>query len=503
MTHAATASYANERPAPAGDQAQPWQVMPANWDTLVYVPSIALGPLTRRHLVGLDYFQERNYYLAAGVSEPDTRIIFVLSRAMQDELLNAHLDLLRRTLALSQAALARIHVLKVEQPPDRSLSAALLADKASLERLRTLLGGRRAGFDFWTVGEDEIALAGAFNLPYIGMPPYRAGADSKAAAKRMFRQAGVQTPPDFGVFHDLSSLWQACADGKFSAARTVLLKLNSEEGGNGIARLPLGADLSSVQAMRSAITIDKPYIQLAQFEEQMALQGALVETFLDDNVVASPSVKMLIDEDGEVSCLATHDQILSNSMYLGCRFPADEAYRSLVSSAGCRIGSQCAQDGWRGIVSVDFLLTGSRANSSGPIEQNLWAIEINARKGATTHPYFWTRTLTGATYDADRGILQANGRETVYRSAEYVATPGLAQLSGSQILDLIRRADLEYDPATRKGVLVHMLSCAQLHRKIGVTAIANTHDEADTYIRRVELALSRHSPDWNPDRPVP
>lgn len=502
MTHAATASYSKEHPSSAGDQAQPWQVMPAAWDTLVYVPSIALGPLTRRHLAGLDYFQERNYYLAAGVREPDTQIIFVLSRAMQDDLLDAHLDLLRRTLALSQASLARIHVLKVEQPPDRSLSAALLADKASLERLRTLLQSRRAGFDFWTVGEDEIALAGAFGLPYIGMPPDRAGADSKATAKRMFRQAGVQTPPDFGVFHDLSSLWRACADGTFSPARTVLLKLNSEEGGNGIARLPLDADLSTAQAMRSAIAIDKPYIQLAEFEEQMALQGALVETFLDDNVIASPSVKMLIDEDGKVSCLATHDQILLNSMYLGCRFPADAAYRSLVSSAGFRIGLQCARDGWRGIVSIDFLLTGSRAGS-GPIEQDLWAIEINARKGATTHPYFWTRTLTGATYDADRGILHANGRETVYRSAEYVASPRLAHLSGSQILELIRRADLEYDPATRKGVLVHMLSCARLHRKIGVTAIANTHEDTDTYIRRVELALGGRSPDWDADRRSP
>jgi hypothetical protein len=98
--------------------------VPAGWDTLIYVPSIALGPLTRRHLIGLDYFQERNYYLAAALKESNAQIIFVLSRAMQDELLDAHLDLLRRALILSPAALTRLHVLKVEQPPELSLSAA-------------------------------------------------------------------------------------------------------------------------------------------------------------------------------------------------------------------------------------------------------------------------------------------------------------------------------------------------------------------------------------------
>jgi len=127
------------------DETRQLRFLPAGWDTLIYVPSIALGPLTRRHLIGLDYFQERNYYLAAALKEPYAQIIFVLSRAMEDELLDAHLDLLRRALMLSRAALARLHVLKVEQPPELSLSAALLADKRGLDRLTSLLDGRRGG----------------------------------------------------------------------------------------------------------------------------------------------------------------------------------------------------------------------------------------------------------------------------------------------------------------------------------------------------------------------
>lgn len=468
------------------DESGQLRFLPAGWDTLIYVPSIALGPLTRRHLTGLDYFQERNYYLAAALKESNAQIIFVLSRAMQDELLDAHLDLLRRALILSPAALARLHVLKVEQPPELSLSAALLADKKSLDRLTALLAGRRGGFDFWTVGEDEIALSRAFDLPYIGMPAECSGADSKADSKRIFKHLGVRTPSDFGVFFDLPSLRKHASAGTFLQAHTLLLKLNNEEGGNGIARLRLDADFPTDDALRQAIVIDKSYITLSEFEEQMAVQGALVETFLTE-IIASPSVKLCIDDEGDVFCLATHDQILHNSMYLGCRFPADPTYRDLVSRTGLFIGRECAREGWRGIVSVDFLWTGSRGDGD---DRKLWAIEINARKGATTHPYFWTRTLTGASYDADRGILEVNGRQTVYRSAEYVTSPHLADISGSQVLRLIRHAGLEYDPDTKQGVLVHMLSCVQRHRKIGVTAIAGNHDDADRYIRDLERIIA-------------
>jgi hypothetical protein len=63
-------------------------------------------------------------------------------------------------------------------------------------------------------------------------------------------------------------------------------------------------------------------------------------------------------------------------------------------------------------------------------------------------------------------------------------------MSGSQVLRLIRRAGLEYDPTTKEGVLVHMLSCVQRHRKIGVTAIAGNHDDTDSYIRDLERIIA-------------
>ncbi|KQV19737.1 hypothetical protein ASC97_29135 [Rhizobium sp. Root1203] len=463
------------------------ELLPRSWDTLIYVPSIALGPLTRRHLTGLDFFQERNYYFIRALSDPAKQIIFVLSEAMQDDLLRAHTDLLLRTHNIPAEALRNLHVVKVHQPAGISLSAAVLNSRQAIEQLRDLVRERTAGFDFWTVGPDEIALANAFSLPHIGMPADLVGADSKAEAKSIFKKVGSRTPQDFGVFFDTDSLFRHLKAGDLPSSGALLLKLNHEEGGNGIARLRTESQFNTVDAVRSAIKVDKPYIVLAEFEEQMRQQGALVETLISENIIASPSAKMWIDDSGEVHCVATHDQILRDSMYLGCRFPADSAYRTRLRETSLIIGRECARRGWRGIVSVDFLVTGNRQNQR---DLKIWAIEINARKAATTHPYFWTKILTGASYNSQTDMLEVDGREVVYQSSEYISSPLLAEMSGSDVLKLIDQARLAYDPKTRSGVIVHMLSCAMTHQKIGVTSISTDHDTAERHIKDVQYLLA-------------
>lgn len=462
-----------------------YQLMPPAWDTLIYVPSIALGPLTRRHLTGLDYFQERNYYYIHALADPTKHVIFILSEQMQDDLLLYHTDILLQVFETPAAALGNLHILKVCQPVDVSLSAAVLADEGVLGRLRSLTKGRKSGFDFWTVGPDEVALANALSLPHVGMPEHLIGADGKADSKRIFKVVGAKTPRDFGVFFDVESLWERLNANDYQLDKTLLLKLNHEEGGNGIARIRIDGRFETADALRAAITIDKPYIRLRDFEEQMALQGVVAELFLV-NIIASPSAKMWIDANGTVSCVATHDQVLRDSMYLGCRFPANPAYRAQVIETATVIARQCSAEGWRGIVSIDFLVTSPSGKGS---DQVLWAIEINARKGATTHPYFWAKTLTEAKCDLERGLLTVDGREVVYQASEYVASPLLAGMTGASVLQTITDAGLSYHADTKEGVIVHMLSCAQIHLKIGVTSIAACHESAERYIREIQSLL--------------
>lgn len=454
-------------------------LIPEDWQFLIYVPSIALGPLTRRHLRGLDNFQERNYYFAAALKDPRKRVVIVLSNEMGEELLNAHLAILSEALSIPRERYENLYILRVEQPSDKSLSRAVLDDDAILNQLRSITHGRVGGLDFWTVGPDEIELAEELRLPHLGMPAAIINADSKTNAKRIFKTAGVPAPNDFGVYRNLGELLSAFSKNQFPAAGTLLLKLNHEEGGNGIARIALNSDVKDLASLRAAIVIDKSYISLSEFEDEMEAQGALAELFLEGNIIASPSAKMWIDDDASVTCLGTHDQILSNSMYLGCRFPADAKYRSELIRRALLIGNVCAADGWRGLVSVDFLAT------EHDLSAELWAIEINARKSATTHPYFWVRTLTGAHYRVELGTLIAGDKPVVYETSEYVFSPSLSEISPREILEMIEHAGLGYTAQSGEGILVHMLSSSRTHNKIGVTAISTQGSKATRYIQDV------------------
>jgi hypothetical protein len=63
-----------------------------------------------------------------------------------------------------------------------------------------------------------------------------------------------------------------------------------------------------------------------------------------------------------------------------------------------------------GRISVDFVAV---RDGSGP--WRLYALEVNLRKGGTTHPYTALRNLVPGTYDALAGTwLAADGRPRAY-----------------------------------------------------------------------------------------
>ena len=125
---------------------------------------------------------------------------------------------------------------------------------------------------------------------------------------------------------------------------------------------------------------------------------------------AVPSVQLRVTPLGEVELLSTHDQLLggpSGQCYLGCRFPADPAYarrdhaqrpRTIGAPAGaaraCSAGSRSTSS---------WSATRTAAGTS-------FAIEINLRKGGTTHPFLTLQFLTDGRYDADDRPVPHPGR---------------------------------------------------------------------------------------------
>ena len=183
---------------------------------------------------------------------------------------------------------------------------------------------------------------------------------------------------------------------------------------------------------------------------------------------------------GGVRVLATHDQVLggdNGQVYLGCRFPADPAYAARPRPARRRRRSRA---GRRAAAPAGPASTSwPPARGSGP--WSVTALEVNLRKGGTTHPFSALRSLVPGRYDAEAGawLADADGSTRAYRSTDNLVDPSLAERSPQSVIDAVRDAGLQFDAGRGTGVVLHMLGCLAVDGRFGATAIGRTPEHAD------------------------
>jgi hypothetical protein len=206
-------------------------------------------------------------------------------------------------------------------------------------------------------------------------------------------------------------------------------------------------------------------------------RGGIVEERIAGDRFTSPSAQVDIRPDGEVVVLATHEQVVggeSGQVYLGCRFPADAEYAPRLAVHAAAIGEQLAQRGALGRFSVDFV-----AAAQGDGEWTVRGLEINLRKGGTTHPYSALRNLVPGRYDTQAGQwIAGDGTTRVYSATDNLVDPAWQGLPPAAVIDAVNRAGLQFDPVAGTGVVLHMLSGLAIDGRFGLTAIAGTADEA-------------------------
>jgi hypothetical protein len=119
-----------------------------------------------------------------------------------------------------------------------------------------------------------------------------------------------------------------------------------------------------------------------------------------------------------------------------------------------------------------------------------YAIEINLRKGGTTAPYLTLEFLTDGHYDADSGIFTTrHGREKHYMANDHVESPAFRAITPDDLFDIMVRHGLHFDHTTQTGVVLHMLSAVTEQGRFGLTAVADSRDEAQELYDRTVATL--------------
>ena len=221
---------------------------------------------------------------------------------------------------------------------------------------------------------------------------------------------------------------------------------------------------------------------------KLAERGGIVEELISGVEVPQPQRAAAGHAPGEVELLSTHDQLLggpSGQSYLGCRFPADFAYARAISADAATIGRRLAREGVLGRFAIDFVVVRDTAGSWTP-----YAIELNLRKGGTTHPFLTLQFLTDGRYDPATALfVTPDGREKHLVATDHLEDPLLRGLRHDDLFDIVARHGLHFDQARQAGVVFHMISCLSEHGRVGLTAVGDTPAQADATYRRAERIL--------------
>ncbi len=133
-----------------------------------------------------------------------------------------------------------------------------------------------------------------------------------------------------------------------------------------------------------------------------------------------------------------------------------------------------------------------------------YAIELNLRKGGTTHPFLTLQFLTDGRYDPVTSLfLTPRDHEKHLVATDHLESDLLRGLVPADLFDIVARHGLQFDQSRQEGVVFHMISSLTEHGRVGLTAVGDTPEEAERRYRQAERVLLEEARLSLVERPLP
>ncbi len=452
--------------------------------TIVVVPSqtIDFDPQGAE----MQAYEERFLFLLLLLRQPHVRIVYITSQTVLPSTIDYYLNLLPD--ADPEEARRRLFLVAPEDRSNRPLVRKILERPRLIAQIRALIPDRNnAHLVPYVTTTLERDLALLLGIPVYGTDPRFVPYGTKSGCRRLFAEEGIQHPAGVENLESLSHALEATMAIRRANPNidSLMLKLNEGISGEGNAVIDLRdlppptapGEREALQARFREMALECPSETYEGFLAKLAARGGVVEERLIGEELRSPSVQLRISPHGEIELLSTHDQVLggpNGQLYLGCCFPADQDYASQITAAAARIGRRLAAEGVIGRLAVDFLVMRNRGGA-----WDAHAIEINLRKGGTTHPYLTLEFLTDGAYDPERAVFETpSGQSKHYVASDHLESALYRALCPRQLEQIAAARGLHYCPRKQTGVVFHMFATLAENGRIGVTAIGNSADEA-------------------------
>ena len=463
--------------------------------SVVIIPSITLDQEILAKISGHVYYEERLLCLLMLLRMPRTHVVYVTSMPVDPVIIDYYLHLLPGI--TRHHALQRLTLLSCYDASSKSLTEKILERPRLIDRIRkSIPHGNVSHMACFNVTKYERTLAVKLEMPIYGCDPELYEQGSKSNSRKIFRQCGLDLPAGFEDLKNEEEIIAGLTDLKLNnpKLRKAVVKMNDGFSGEGNAVFSYeGIDEGSewkqwiTAQIANRLKIVAGDLTYKDFMYKFQSMGGIVEEFVEGEIKTSPSVQCRINPLGDCKVISTHDQLVggeSGQVFIGAHFPADEAYAITIGEQGLKVAQALQEKGVMGRFAVDFISVKEED------EWKHYAIEINLRKGGTTHPYILLQFLTDGDYDYENGMyLTANRQTRYYFCSDNLCSEKYIGITPPDLIDIAMLHHLHYDGTSQEGVMFHLIGALSQYGKLGVVCIGSTPERAKNFYEQTVKVL--------------
>ena len=466
--------------------------------TIVIIPSLTLDSEMLKTVKGVVHYEERLLCLLMLLRMPKTQVIYVTSIPIDNSIIDYYIHLLPGITGYH--ARQRLTMLSCFDASRKPLTEKILDRPRLIKRIRDQIKfPEMAHMTCFNVTDLEKQLALMLDIPLYGCDPRLLYLGTKTGSRRIFKNLGIPVPAGIENLQNENEIAAALLQLKKHnpALQRAVVKMNDGFSGEGNA-IFYYREIDAENENAEYIIRDKmpEYLKAValnvcydEYIRKFKTLGGIAEEFVEGHVKKSPSVQCRINPIGNVDIISTHDQLLggeSEQVFLGSSFPANSEYNKDIAVMGKMIANELKEKGVLGRFSIDFI------SVKEPGGWKHYAIEINLRKGGTTHPFLMLQFLTGGEFNWHEGVyIMPNGQPRSYFASDNVVDEKYKRLTPHDLIDIAMCNGILYDGARQSGVMFHMIGALSQYGKLGMVCIGQTVNEAKEFYAKTIKVLEK------------
>lgn len=486
--------------------------------TIIVLSGLNFNFMELRKTPSLARYEEKFLFFLFLLRFSRTRIIYVVSQSINEFLIDYYLRIISDDEKERKDMRRRLVIVNVKNGARKPVAYKVLKKPSAVKKIESYIVDYKTTYiQCYNPSRYEKEVAIKLGVPLYGVDVNLNYYGTKSGSSLVFKKSKVPQAPGYRNLKTKEDLIISIAKliYNYPAQRELILKIEDLPAGEGnvifsIEKLKYYSKTKEFTSLAKIEMNVKKYLgrcclrsgklphkkfsyyfaTIYDYFREFEKTGGIVELYLEGAEKYSPSCQVRIFPNRKIRVISTHEQVLVGEFkteYAGCSFPANVIYRSKITNYGHQVGQYLAKKGVIGRFAVDFLAVKEKKND----KFKLYAIEINLRKGGTTHPYILARSATGALYNRRTGLLSVGKKNIFYYASDNIVNPKWKHHSAKELIQILDRAGLGFDKIKKRGVILHLFGFFKSNGRFGATFVDVSQKRVEKLYQKTIKLLNR------------